>query len=117
MAEKKMTRIEALNIAIAAVDNAEAVEVLTKMAAQISKPRRNAGEPTKARRDNERFAHLFADVIKAHGERVTGKYLAEHVSGLPSTSPQKVAAIAAVGIELGLFTKTKEGKTIYYEIA
>ena len=39
MAEKKMTRKEALEIAIAAVENAEAVEVLEKMYAQVTKPR------------------------------------------------------------------------------
>ena len=116
MATKKMTRVEALNIAIAAVDNAEAVEVLTKMVAQMSKPRRNAGEPTKARLQNEKFAHVFAEAIGNHGEPVTGKWLAEHVKGLPSTSPQKVAAIAAVGVELGLFTRIKEGKTVLYTV-
>jgi hypothetical protein len=39
MAEKKMTRKEALEIAIAAVENVEAVEVLEKMYAQVTKPR------------------------------------------------------------------------------
>lgn len=114
MAEKKMTRVEALNIAIAAVEDTEAVEVLTKMVAQISKPRRKSGEPTKARLQNEQFARQFAEVIAAHGEPVTGKWIAEHVNGLPSTSPQKVAAIAAVGVELGLFAKGKNGKQVIY---
>lgn len=39
MAEKKMTRKEALEIAIAAVENAEARETLEKMLTQVTKPR------------------------------------------------------------------------------
>jgi hypothetical protein len=36
MAEKKMTRKEALEIAIAAVENTEAIEVLEKIYAQVT---------------------------------------------------------------------------------
>ena len=62
MAEKKMTRKVALEIAIAAVENAEAVEVLEKMYAQVTKPRTH--KPNTAKRDanialGEKFAEAW----------------------------------------------------------
>ena len=69
MAEKKMTRKEALEIAIAAVENAEAVEVLEKMYAQVTKPRTR--KPNTAKRDanialGENFAEAcYEDTFKA----------------------------------------------------
>lgn len=115
MAEKKMTRVEALNIALETVENAEAREVLTKMVEQLSKPRKKAEGPSKARRDNERLAHDMAEAITAHGEKVTPKWVTEHVKGI--MTPQKAVAVAKVAEELGLIAKTKEGKATYYETA
>ena len=61
MAEKKMTRKEALEIAIAAIENAEAVEVLEKMYAQVTKPRTR--KPNTAKRDaNIALGEKFAEV-------------------------------------------------------
>lgn len=114
MAEKKMTRKEALEIAIAAVENEEATEVLNKMLEQVSKPRKRAEGPSKARRENER---LLADVISAiedKGEPVTSKWITEHVRGL--LTPQKVTAVAKIGIENGSLVRNKEGKTVTYSI-
>lgn len=115
MAEKKMTRVEALNIALETVENTEAREVLRKMVEQLSKPRKKAEGPSKARRDNERLAHDMADAIAAKGERVTSKWVTEHVRGI--MTPQKATAVARVGIDLGLLTREKEGKVIYYNVA
>lgn len=115
MAEKKMTRVEALNIALETVENTEAREVLTKMVEQLSKPRKKAEGPSKARRDNERLAHDMAEAITAHGEKVTPKWVTEHVKGI--MTPQKAVAVAKVAEELGLIAKTKEGKATYYETA
>lgn len=66
MAEKKMTRKEALEIAIAAVENAEAVEVLEKMYAQVTKPRTR--KPNTAKRDanialGEKFAEIWDEEL------------------------------------------------------
>jgi len=114
MAEKKMTRVEALNIALATCENAEACEVLTKMVEQLSKPRKKAEGPSKARRENER---LLGDVLAAIGEKgepVTSKWIMEHVRGL--LTPQKVTAVAKIGIENGSLVRTKEGKTVTYSL-
>jgi hypothetical protein len=61
MAEKKMTRKEALEIAIAAVENAEAVEVLEKMYAQVTKPRPRKANTAK-RDANIALGEKFAEV-------------------------------------------------------
>lgn len=61
MAEKKMTRKEALEIAIAATENVEATEVLGKMLEQISKPRTR--KPNTDKRDaNIALGEKFAEV-------------------------------------------------------
>lgn len=113
MAEKKMTRVEALNIALETVENTEAREILRKMIEQLSKPRKKAEGPSKTRRDNERLAHEMAAAIAEHGEKVTPKWVTEHVRGI--LTPQKAVAVAKVAEELELITKSKEGKVTYYE--
>lgn len=122
MAEKKMTRVEALNVVLEATregfeaeEMVEARKVIAKMVEQMSKPRKKAEGPSKARRDNERLAHEVAEAIAAKGERVTSKWVTEHVRGI--LTPQKATAVAKVGIELGILTREKEGKSIYYNVA
>ena len=115
MAEKKMTRLEALNVAIACVEHEEAREVLVKMAEQLAKPRKKAEGPSKARRDNERLAAEMVEAIEAYGDRVTPKWVTEHVKGI--MTPQKAVAVARVAEELGAIVKEKEGKATYYKLA
>lgn len=115
MAEKKMTRVEALTIALETCENEEAREVLTKMVAQLSKPRKKAEGPSKARLENERLLAEAIEAIEAKGEPVTSKWLMEHVRGL--MTPQKVTAVAKIGIEAGSLIRNKEGKTVTYSVA
>jgi hypothetical protein len=122
MAEKKMTRVEALNVVLGATregfeaeEMTEAREVLRKMVEQLSKPRKKSEGPSKARRENEILAHALAEAIEAHGEKVTPKWVTEHVKGI--LTPQKAVAVAKVAEELELVKKSKEGKTTYYEVA
>lgn len=115
MAEKKMTRVEALSIALESVENAEAREVLHKMIEQLSKPRKKSDAPSKARRENEVLAHALAEAIEAHGDKVTPKWVTEHVKGI--LTPQKAVAVAKVAEELELVKKSKDGKATYYEVA
>lgn len=114
MSEKKMTRVEALNIAIATCENEEACEILTKMVAQFSKPRKRAEGPSKARILNESLATKCVAAMEGH-EGVTSKWLMEHVNGL--MTPQKVTAVMNVAIERGEVVKTKEGKVVTYSLA
>lgn len=114
MAEKKMTRKDALTIAIASVENEEAKEVLTKMLAQVSKPRKKSDTPTKTQLINANLADKCVAAMEGH-DAVTSKWLIEHVAGL--MTPQKTTAVMKVAIEDGRVIKTKEGKTVTYSLA
>ena len=113
MAEK-MTRKDALEIAIASVENEEAKDVLRKMLAQVTKPRKRAEGPSKARRENEALLVAMIEAIEAKGEPVTSKWITEHVRGI--LTPQKVTAVARIGIDDGRLIRTKEGKVISYSL-
>lgn len=106
-----ITRADALTIAIERVaDRPDVAEVLNKMLAGITKPRKSQG-PSKTRKDNERLAHELAAAIP-DGEGVTTKWVTEHVRGVLTT--QKAAAVARVGVELGLISKVVDGRKVTY---
>lgn len=106
-----ITRAQALAIAIErCADAPEVAEVLAKMYASITKPR--AKTVSKARLANERLAKQVADAIRGRGP-VTTKDLAN--LGIPEVmTTQKAAAVARVAVELGLITRTTEGKAVFY---
>lgn len=122
MAEKKMTRAQAIEFAI---DNItancmgdmektganEAIEILEKMRASITKPRAKSEGPSKARKDNERLARELAAAIP-EGAEVTAKWVTEHVRGVLTT--QKAAAVARVGVEMGIISKVVDGRKVTY---
>jgi hypothetical protein len=115
MADKGMTRAEALEFAIEHIDNAEVAEVLGKMLASITKPRKKSEAPSKARLENERLLAALVEAIKAHGEPVNAKWVTEHVNGIMTT--QKAAAVARLGIELGAIAKVVDGRKVTYTLA
>lgn len=130
MAEKKMTRKEALELAIrmfkeheyganenfmTELEGIPAVEVLTKMYEQISKPRKKSNTPSKARLANENMLRKCVEAMKGH-DKVTSAWLLEHVTGWTSLTPQKVTAVMNIGIEDGTVIRTKEGKAVYYSV-
>jgi len=128
MAEKKMTRKEALQWTLDIVadyasdypENAEMAnqvwEVLNKMLAQVSKSRKKSDAPSKTRIQNEGLANQCVAAIAAHGdEPVNSKWLQEHVHGL--MSPQKTTAVMKIAIEDGRIVKEKDGKNTVYRLA
>lgn len=118
MAEKKMTRKEALEFAIEVVTDhegeCEAVEVLKKMHEQVSKPRKKSDAPTKTQIINANLADKCVAAMEGHEDGVTSKWLIEHVAGL--MTPQKVTPVMKVAIADGRVTRTKEGKTVIYSL-
>lgn len=114
MANKNMTRAQALEIAIAAVDNAEAVAILEKMHAQVTKPRKRSDAPSKARVQNEALAAAAIATMEGH-EAVTTKWLTEHVKGI--LTPQKCTAVMRIAVDDGRVIRSKEGKTVTYSLA
>lgn len=124
MAEKKMTRKNALQIAYTLLDAAntesyrpidalkdvdylEAADVLGKMIDQLAKPRKAV--VSKARKGNEALAKWVYDHA---GDEVTTKDVV--AMGKPEISTtQKAAAVLRVATELGLFVKG-DGKKVAY---
>lgn len=108
MAEK-VTRKQALEFAIAHLDNAEVNEVLSKMLESISKPRKAV--TSKARIANENLARKVAENTPTE---VTTKDVVN--LGIPEiATTQKASAVLRVACELGLFEKATEGKKVAYK--
>lgn len=118
MAEKAMTRAEAVQFAIEVVRDhegeCEALTVLEKIHAQLTKPRKKSDAPSKTRLINENLANKCIEAIKGH-DKVTSKWLVEHVNGL--LTPQKTTAVMKIAIDDGRAVRIKEGKTVYYSLA
>jgi len=115
-----MTRKQAIELAIHVLSTTredwdaapleDAVEVLTKMHEQLSKP--HAKAVSKARKLNESLAAEIAHHIPAEG--MTSKDIVN--LGNPAvTTTQKAVAVMRVAEELGLVTRVKDGKKISYK--
>lgn len=120
MAKSTMTRKQAIELAIHVLSTTredwdaapleDAVEVLTKMHEQLSKP--HAKAVSKARKLNESLAAEIAHHIPAEG--MTSKDIVN--LGNPAvTTTQKAVAVMRVAEELGLVTRVKDGKKISYK--
>jgi hypothetical protein len=110
MAEKKnITRAQALKFAIDNIDNDEVKDVLGKMLAQVTKPRKAA--VSKARKVNEILAFKVTELADA--EVTTKDVVALGLAEITTT--QKAAAVLRVACELGKFEKVTEGKKVTYK--
>lgn len=112
MAKSTITRKAALEFAIANLDNTEVTEVLGKMLAQISKPRKAA--VSKARIANEALASKVFKQLP-NGATVTTKDVV--ALGIPEImTTQKAAAVLRVACDLDLAEKVTEGKKVAYKV-
>lgn len=118
MANKEMTRAQALVFAIEVIEDhegeCEALNVLRKMHAQVTKPRKKSDAPSKARIQNEALAAKAIEAMEGQ-ESVTTKWLCEHVNGL--ITPQKCTAVMRLAVESGAVVRNKEGKQVSYSLA
>ena len=110
-----ITRADALAFAIKACEgNADVVDVLTHMHAQLTKPRAKA--TSKARKANENLAAKVRDAVSAKGDGMSTKDIV--ALGMPEiTTTQKAAAVCRVAYELGYLHKCVDGKSITYALA
>ena len=115
MANKEMTRAQALVFAMEVIEDhegeCEALGVLRKMHEQITKPRKKSGAPSKARILNEGLAAKCYEAMEGQ-ENVTTKWLMEHVNGL--LTPQKTTAVMKILVDNGQVVKNREGKAVTY---
>lgn len=130
MAEKKMTRKEALEAAIYLVklaadetintDNAanwgEVAEVLEKMHASIEKQSKRPRGTSRARIENEKLADNLVGEMVAYGKPVNTKWITEHVQYI--LTPQKATAVCKVAMDKGDIIRTvDEKKKVWYSLA
>lgn len=121
MAKSTMTRKQAIELAIHVLSTTredwdaapleDAVEVLTKMHEQLSKP--HAKAVSKARKLNESLAKKVAERFPFDGGLQTTKDVVE--MGFPEiTTTQKAAAVLRVAYEMGWIEKITDGKKVAY---
>ena len=115
MATNTVTRASVLATALEleGIWNAEELEVLQKMYASVTKPRKKSEEPTKTQLVNANLAAKLVEAMKSYGEPVTTKWIMEHVNGI-MTSQKAVAVIKAAGESI---VKFYEGRQAMYRLA
>lgn len=116
--QNTITRAEAIEFAIDCInehcdDANDIVEVLNKLHASITKPRKKSDAPSKARIEN--LALVDAAVTAMGNDEVNAKWLTEHVRGILTT--QKAAAVMRLGVEVGKIRKIVDGRKVSYTVA
>lgn len=113
---KKMTYVEALNIAIATVDNAEAVERLTAL--RDATVKRNSAErkPTKVQEANEGIKAEILEFL-ADGEKHTVSEIMEGVASLNGASNQKAASLVRQLKDAGVLIREEIKRKAYFHLA
>ena len=120
MAEKKMTRVEALTAALAALEvfedaaANEAMEVLGKMRDSLQKRSDAPKGTSKTRLENEKLLARMLDLMEEGEGYTAGSF----VGCMPYiTTPQKATAVLRLGVANGVLKCEKEGKTNKYYLA
>lgn len=98
MATTTVTRASVLNKVL---DNEQFLsdeerDVLVKMLASITKPRKAAEGPTKTQLMNANLADQLVSAMALHGEPVSAKWISENVPGI-NTAQKAVAVVHAAG--------------------
>ena len=119
MAENKITRVDALNAAIAALQQFENgkqyIEPLQKMLASLQKPRTSNAGPSKTQQENMR---LLAQMMDLLADAENGMSAGDFVGRVQFvSSPQKATAVLRMGVKAGQLVAEKEGKRTVYRLA
>ena len=115
MAEKKMTRKEALEIAMNELElHSEPWEVLHKMVEQIEKQAKRPRSKSSARVANEPIAREFVKKLAAAGEPVNAKWMTYNVRFC--TTPQKAVAVAKIAEEWGAIERVSIKNRTFYSL-
>ena len=125
MAEKKMTRREALTNVVmhlhdcenyANEDWHEEIEVLNKMIASIDKQAKRPRGTSRARLENEKLADDLVGEMVGYGKPVNTKWITEHVKYI--LTPQKATAVCKLAIEKGEIIRTVDDKKkVWYSLS
>lgn len=107
----KMTYVEALNVALEAVENAEVVEKLEALKAQLEKRNASRGQ-TKTQKANE---GLKAEILAFVGE--AGAVRAGEVGTHFGVQVQKASALLKQLVEAGKLERYTEKKVTFFKVA
>lgn len=111
MTNSKMTYAQALDIALTAVDNAEAIEKLTALKEQIIKRNSAERKPTKAQRQNIELSKEVREVLMNASEPLTIGEIMGRSDALATLSNQKVSAVVrSMGAEVVKSTDKRVSK-------
>ena len=113
---KKMTYVEALNIAIATVDNVEAVERLTALRDATAKRNSAERKPTKVQEANEGIKAEILEFL-ADGEKHTVSEIMEGVASLNGASNQKAASLVCQLKDAGVLVREEIKRKAYFHLA
>lgn len=104
---KKMTYVDALNVALTMVDG-EVAEKLTALKAQIEKKNSAERKPTKTQVANDA---LKADIVDALTDNMTASDVAEKFA----ISNQKASALLTALVKDGLVERTVDKRKAYFK--
>lgn len=102
MAEKKMTQVQALEIAIAEMANDEAREILAGMVEK----RKNVTRKPRVNKEAEAFRAELVEFLGALADPITNSEIAEHFG----VKPQKVANNIRILEKVGTVTRIRSEK-------
>lgn len=113
---KKMTYVEALNIAIEAVSNEEAVERLTALRDATIKRNSAERKPTKVQEANEA---IKAEILRflADGQAHTVTEIMAGVESLSEASNQKASALVRQLLDSGAVEREEIKRKAYFKLA
>lgn len=108
---KVMTYAEALNIAIAALGEGEAVERLEALKEQLAKRGSGKHGPTKTQRENEGIKDRILDAL------ADGGLTATEIAEVMEIKVQKASALLKQLVDGGKVVRVKDGKILRFELA
>lgn len=127
MADKKMTRAEAVQFAIDYLADGidceilkeddqvnEVLATLEKMHTQLMKPRKKSNAKSSARVANEPIAREFVKKLATAGEPVNAKWMTYNVRFC--TTPQKAVAVAKIAEEWGAIERVSIKNRTFYSL-
>lgn len=112
---KKMTYVEALNIAIETVTNAEAVERLTALRDATMKRNSADRKPTKTQEANEAIKAEILEFL-ADGTAHTVTEIMEGVASLNGASNQKAASLVRQLKDSGALVREEIKRKAYFKV-
>ncbi len=114
--DKKMTYVEALEVAIAGIENVEAIEKLKALKTQLVKKSEKKSPKEQAKIAEDKALMDALVVVLGTVGKATATELSKSESILNGLSTQKIAAIAKKLIAQGAVTSFKEKKSSYYTL-